>query len=119
MRLNKEPPDDYPVVEFVAVGATSTSAAVSPRVVRGGGDAGAGGSARTAPLTADVDGHEDDEDLRKIKNSGALTEDDNCVVCLSGEIAWTGQGRARGGGRGGMRSGMRNACYDTSKHVRS
>eukprot|EP00752_Nemacystus_decipiens_P003286 g3041.t1 len=83
MRLNKEPPDDVSVVEFVGLGG----AAVSPRVRRYGGDAGAGVSMSTVPMApphAEAGGREEDEDLRKIKNSGALTEDDNCVVCLSG-----------------------------------
>lgn len=97
MRLNKEPPDDIPVVEFVGLGGT----AVSPRVRRGGGDAGAGVSlptAPTAPPTVEV--REEDEDLLRIRGSGALTEDDNCVVCLSGEYGGGQEGRLDWGREG-------------------
>lgn len=112
MRLNKEPPDDIPVVEYAGLGDTNSSAAVVPlsrypgassergyfarRPSRGGGggggDAGAGGntgwgaSTPTAPAGKEMeDANEEDEDLSKIKNAGDLGEDDNCVVCLSGE----------------------------------
>lgn len=105
MRLNKEPPEDTPVVDFVGLGGTGvgSSASFAPRAGRAGGDAGAGASLPTAPSTVGTDvggGHEEDEDLQKIKNSGALGEDDNCVVCLSGELrraGWGGTGRDRGG----------------------
>ncbi|CAN0109949.1 unnamed protein product [Scytosiphon promiscuus] len=101
-RLNKEPPDDAPVVEYAGLGEANSSAAVVPlsshpgamheirdffrtpsggsRGGGGGGDAGAGGSGGKEMESS----NEEDEDLRKIKNAGDLGEDDNCVVCLSG-----------------------------------
>lgn len=105
MRLNKEPPDDIPVVEFVGLAGTPTSAAISPRVGRAGGDAGAGMSPPTAPTAPTappaVGTREEDEDLIRIKNSRELTEDDNCVVCLSGELGAGKTGRGTGLGGGG------------------
>lgn len=110
MRLNKDPPDDAAVVEFVGVADGTTPISLAPlssynrtragggflQAVGGGGDAGAGGGrgAGTAPVAASsamvVGGapavQEDDQamDLRKIKGE-PLGEDDHCVVCLSGE----------------------------------
>lgn len=96
MRLNKEPPDDIPVVVFAGLAGTSPTLALSPRVA--GGDRGAGVPLPTAPPAG---GREEDEDLRKIKNSGALTEDDNCVVCLSRESGRRGGGAGNRGCGGG------------------
>lgn len=90
IRLNKEPPDDAPVVEFVGVGEPNASASVRPldhitqneSASRGSeSDRGAGGL-QPDIMTAE---EERDEDLEKIKNSGSLSEDDNCIICLSGE----------------------------------
>lgn len=104
MRLNKEPPDDVSVVEFVGV---SSPTSITPMPVRpkgpgsssvksreGVGKAGYGAGAGRASLTAASstialeDGESDDDDqgadLEKIKGS-TLGEDDHCVVCLSGE----------------------------------
>lgn len=109
MRLNKEPPDDAPVVQYMGP-VESGQPALSPvsantrsrgrgnifasrrsPVGGGGGDAGAGAVVMeaTAPAAAATEDEEEeeDEDLVKIKNSGTLClgEDDACVVCLSGE----------------------------------
>lgn len=97
MRLNKEPPDDTPVVEFVGVSETTTPASVASLsarhggisgVVRGlptgaSGDAGAGALAAVAEI-ANEEKDPQEEELKKIKG-GELGDDDNCVVCLSGE----------------------------------
>lgn len=105
MRLNKEPPDDIPVVEYAGLGDASPSARVTPLPGAregttglgfwrrsptvpgsGGGDAGAGGGGGSAAVEDEKNDDDDrDEDLLKIKNSNSLGEDDNCVVCLSGE----------------------------------
>lgn len=112
MRLNKEPPDDIPVVEYAGLGDASPSARVtplpgargqqgstglgfwrrSPTVPSsgGGGDAGAGGGGGAAAVEGDTNDDDDQKaDLFKIKHSDSLGEDDNCVVCLSGESRWS------------------------------
>lgn len=120
MRLNKEPPEDAPVVDYVGVldptspstisplsSARSHGSALGTRPARGptpagGGDAGAGGGGGAGAASAAVaasaakaqDEEEDDEqaeDLKKIKGE-PLGEDDHCVVCLSGEVGRGGKG---------------------------
>lgn len=99
MRLNKEPPEDTPVVEFVGVSETTSPSSLAPLsahrgaisgVVRGlqtgarNGDAGAEATAAVAELAIEEKDAQEEE-LKKIKGS-ELGDDDNCVVCLSGEM---------------------------------
>ncbi|CAM9531416.1 unnamed protein product [Ectocarpus sp. 4 AP-2014] len=107
MRLNKEPPDDIPVVEYAGLGDASPSARVTPLPGArgqagttglgfwrrsptvpgsgGGGDAGAGGGGGATAVEGNTNDDDDQKaDLLKIKHSDSLGEDDNCVVCLSG-----------------------------------
>ena len=95
LRLNKEPPDDVPVVQFIGVGEPNSSA--SPRqlanitrsesVSRGSeSNRGAGG----CQLNMMMIEKEKDGNLEEIKNSGSLNEDDNCIICSPGKV-WGGQ----------------------------
>lgn len=113
MRLNKEPPGDTPIVEFVGVAEQrSSNSGVSLRAqqgrsgeapdldarrgassAEGGGDADGDGEneggldSRLSPVVVDDDddGNASERaELRKIKGR-EITEDDNCVVCLNGE----------------------------------
>lgn len=77
VRLNKEPPEDSAVVEYIGVGEPNLSAMPMPL-------ANLGAPPRPAPNPPDQP-PEDETDLAKIKNGG-LTEDDNCTICMTRKL---------------------------------
>lgn len=104
MRLNKDPPEDLRVVEYVGIVDTqrlaitssmsSSTSASNRRAIESLGYAGAGGILGATgeleglpPLISDEGDGEDKhliEDLTKIKRE-PLVDDDTCVVCLTGQ----------------------------------
>lgn len=108
MRLNKEPPDDIPVVDFIGVADQASARWIPPRSLptvsrprslgredskkaapreqgRGANSGGAGTNHTPIVVDAEENGDADTKaDLTRIKGE-ELDDDDSCVICLSGE----------------------------------
>ena len=100
MRLNKDPPLDAPVVEFVGVAEPPTPITAIPLSAQRRGSSGGGRDAAALERGVKMTGSgesvlgeealegeakdEEAEELKKIKGED-LGNDDSCVVCLSGE----------------------------------
>lgn len=115
MRLNKDPPEDIPIVDFVGVSDERNAPGIPPSgVATGPGTFSARGSGRlglrhdlgtgtgnAAPsivsteqtVSDDEERERERDDLRKIRGRD-VDGDDTCVVCLSSEsiamprLAW-------------------------------
>lgn len=84
VRLNKEPPEDYAVVEYLGVGEPNLSATPMPLSSYSPG----GARQVRMPIPPGPEPNDEDDlepDLLKIK-TGGLSEDDNCTICMSSEL---------------------------------